>query len=56
MKEKEKEEKGKEKDGGGQSLLKREHSECAQVVLLVAADEGVSCQNPKDRPVQMPKY
>ena len=30
-----------------------EHSECAQEVLLVAAAEDISCQNPKNRPVQI---
>lgn len=42
--------------GGRQSSFKREHSEYAQVVLLVAVAEGIFCQDPKDRPVQMPEY
>lgn len=43
--------------GGGQGLpFKREHSERAEQVLLVAVAEDTSCQNPKGRPVQMPKF
>ena len=43
--------------GGGQGpSFIREHSECAQEVLLVAAAEDISCQDPKGRPVQMPEY
>ena len=42
--------------GGRQGPFKREHSECAQEVLLVATAEDVSCQDPKSRPVQMPEY
>lgn len=30
-------------------------SKCTQEVLLVATVEHVSCQDPKDRPVQMPE-
>lgn len=37
--------------GGGRGPF----SECAGV-LLVATAEDVSCQKPKDRPVQMPGY
>ena len=33
-----------------------ECSKCAQEVLLVAAAEDVSCQDPKGRPVQMPEH
>lgn len=40
----------------GRAPFKRERSEQARVVLLVAAVEGISCQNSKGRPVQMPEY
>lgn len=43
--------------GGGQGPpFIREHSKWAQKVLLVAAAEDISCQDPKNRPVQMPEY
>ncbi|MGE9501808.1 hypothetical protein ACQP3D_25770, partial [Escherichia coli] len=40
----------------GRALFKRNSSEYTQVVLSVAAAEGLSCQNPKDRPVEMPEH
>lgn len=54
-------ERGREKKrkravGGRPGPFKRESSEKAQLVLLVAAPEGISCQKAKDRPEQMPKY
>ena len=53
-------ERGREREvgdmGSGQGPpIKREHSERAQEVLLVAAAEDVPCQEPKGRPVQMPE-
>ena len=39
----------------GEVGLKGIGSECAQV-LLVAAAEDASCQDPKGRPVQMPEH
>lgn len=41
---------------GGQDPFKRKGSECAEEVLLVAAAEDVSCEDPKGRPVQTPEY
>ena len=43
--------------GGGQGPpFNREHSVCAQEVLLLAAVEDLSCQEPRGRPVQMSEY
>ena len=36
----------KRKMGSGKDPFKREHSECAQEMLLVAAAEDIACQNP----------
>lgn len=51
-----KREKEREKDRGGYGPFKRENNEYAQVVLLMAAAEGIFCQNPKGRIVQIPEY
>lgn len=50
--------KEREKDvGGGQGPpFKRGCSKCTQEVLLMAAAEDLTCQAPKGRPVQRPKY
>lgn len=40
----------------GQGSFKRESGKCAQVVILVPATEGLSYQNPIDKPIQMPEY
>lgn len=42
--------------GTGQGPFKREHSKCAQQVLLLAAAEDGSIQDPSIRPVEMPEY
>lgn len=42
--------------GGGQGRFRREHSECPQEVLLVAAAQDIACQDPKGSTVQMPEY
>ena len=42
--------------GGGQGPLKRQCSQFAQEVSLVAAAEDVACQKPKVRPAQRPEY
>lgn len=34
----------------------KEHGECAQGVLLVAAADNLLCQYPQGRSVQMPEY
>lgn len=46
----------REETGRQRSRKKRERSECAPEVLLVAAAETVSCQDLKGRPVRMPEY
>lgn len=46
----------RERSGGGQDPFKMKHSECAQEELLVATVENESCQNPRNRIVQMPEY
>lgn len=53
---KEQTEEEKEREtGGGQGLpFKRECGKSAQEVLLLAAAEGISCQDPQGRPFQMP--
>ena len=38
--------------GGRQGHFKRERSKYAQEVLFVAADEDISCQDPKGRPAR----
>lgn len=40
--------------GGVQGPFRREHSECPQEVLLVAAAQDIACQDPKGNTVQMP--
>lgn len=40
---------------GGRERNRGESSKCARV-LLVAAAEDITCQDPKGRPVQMPEY
>lgn len=47
---------GREEEEVGRALLKRKHSEYAQKVPLVAADENLPCQDSKGMPVQMPEY
>ena len=46
----------RERERWGQGPIKREGSELAEQVLLVAAAEDLSCQNPKGRPVEMPEH